>query len=377
MIDSATLSSSEVLNLSAVVATHGGHRMETVVGGTPVWFESPDVVLNPGIEAFVIAMLFPAFRQRMRLQTDVPVDATLLGGLAAMIPTYAEWWNVPTDTCELLMGDGATTGRPSAAAGLCFSGGVDSFYSLLTGHSRVDVLVLVHGFDIPLNDERRWHHAESSLRRVGAALGKRTVVIRTNLREHRLFKGVSWPCAHGAALAAAGHALASTIGSLQIPPTHRADRLRPWGSDPRTDPLYSSSRLRIEHPPSSDGRPMRIAKIVHDPLVRHHLRVCYENRTPFGNCSRCEKCVSTMTVLAGLGQLVDFECFDQSLPLSDCLDGLPYIADHLVETWQEIANMPQSEAVAEALQRLFQRRPPGRLARARHRLRRWWKKRCA
>jgi hypothetical protein len=143
-----------------------------------------------------------------------------------------------------------------------------------------------------------------------------------------------------------------------IPPSYRADRLRPWGSDPRTDPLYSSSRMRIVHPPTSEGRVERVARIAENPVTRRYLRVCYENRRPAGNCSRCEKCLSTMATLAGLGLLSSYPVFDSSPSLADRLDALPGITHHADAVWREIAALGHPPSVSAALERLLQRGTP-------------------
>lgn len=375
----------------------GGQRVQTLVAGQPLWFESPDVPLVAAEEAFLLAMLFPALHQGVQLATRNPIDARLRDGLQSLTGIYHQWWQYRPDATERVRAAAAMnsadsdervpadqpfsaagndrTGQPDHAAGrasgVCFSGGVDSFYSLLAPPQPVDVLVFVHGFDIPLRDRARWDQAESSLRAVAAALGKQSVVVRTNLREHPAFAGVSWSRAHGSALAAVGHLLAGWLHTLIIPPSYRADRLCPWGSDPRTDPLYSSSLLRIVHPPSYDGRTERIRAIAAEPLAQRYLRVCYENRSRVGNCSRCEKCLLAMVTLHGLGQLEAFEVFDRRVPLERRLDQLPCIAHHAPALWREVAGMDHGPAVSAALQRLLARPAPHGVRRAWCRAQRW------
>jgi hypothetical protein len=222
----------------------------------------------------------------------------------------------------------------------------------------VDTLVFVHGFDIALDDLPRWRHAEGQFRRTCDELGRRAVVVRTNLRKHPAFRGIPWERAHGAALMAVGHALSSAIGTLVIPPSYRASDQRPWGSDHRTDPLHSTSRLRVLHKSEPVGRPGRIARIAANPIVQRSLRVCWENREPTGNCSRCEKCLLTMAVLAGVGHLDDFEVFDRTTPLVEQLDALPGIAQHARLLWQETLELQRDPDLADALERLLRRQPP-------------------
>jgi hypothetical protein len=324
--------------------------------GRPLWFESPDVPLRASLDPFVAALLFPALHRRQWLASDLPVDAVQWNGLRSLLPTYAQWWRYPTHVL-----DGLLPAEPAAPLseriGQCFSGGVDSFFRLLHSEARVDTLVFVHGFDIALDDAPRWRHAEAQFRHVGAELSLRTVVVRTNLRAHPVFRHVSWEHAHGAALAAVGHALSGAIGTLSIPPSYRASDDRPWGSDWRTDPLHSSSRLRIVSTREPVGRPGRIARIAAHPVVQQALRVCWENRDPTGNCSRCEKCLLTMSVLTGAGHIERFPGFDRSVPLVARLDALPCITEHARILWEEARELQSDPAVTAALARLLARKP--------------------
>ncbi|MHC5210516.1 MAG: hypothetical protein ACYTG2_07355 [Planctomycetota bacterium] len=328
-----------------------------VVLGRPLWFESPDVPLRASVDPFISALLFPALHRRQRLASRQPVDVVQLDGLRSLLDTYSEWWQYPDTVLDDLRA-GEPAAPLSERVGQCFSGGVDSYYRFFHSEVPVDTLVFVHGFDIALDDSPRWRHAEESFRRASAELSMRAVVVRTNLRAHPVFRHVSWEHAHGAALAAVGHALSGAIGTLSIPPSYRASDPRPWGSDCRTDPQHSSSRLRIVNPRETVGRPARLANIAPHPVVRHNLRVCWENRDPTGNCSRCEKCLLVMAILAGMGLIGDYPVFDRSVPLTARLDALPWIAEHARLLWVETLDMQSDPAVADALRRLLAREPP-------------------
>ena len=127
---------------------------EADVAGVPVWFRSRDAELDRSAEAMASAVLLPAVRRRHRVRVveDV-VSATWLSNTASMMGVWNRWWKYPVIVPE------ATTGPAEApqAMGttLCFTGGVDSFHSLLRGRHRADVITFVHGYDIRLDDERR------------------------------------------------------------------------------------------------------------------------------------------------------------------------------------------------------------------------------
>ncbi len=73
------------------------------------------------------------------------------------------------------------------------------------------------------------------------------------------------------------------------------------------------------------SRARKMEEIAGEPLVQRHLRVCRENLAPTGNCSRCEKCVSTMAKLEELGMLRDFPVFEGPETLVHRVNALPRI----------------------------------------------------
>ncbi|MDQ3804974.1 MAG: hypothetical protein M3416_14235, partial [Acidobacteriota bacterium] len=99
----------------------------------------------------------------------------------------------------------------------------------------------------------------------------------------------------------------------------------PWGSHWQTDPLWSSDRLEVVHVGAELPRSDKLRAIAREPLVREHLRVCWENLAPEGNCSRCEKCLRTRLMLADCGELENFPVFEGADTLARHLDSLPAI----------------------------------------------------
>src|SRR5690348_16864723 len=173
----------------------GASRIEADVDGTRVWFESPDVALAPAPEAFASAFLLPGLAARARLRSEAPLDPVWLAGSRELVKIFREWWRYPRLEPEGAAGAPAAlvppagdrpAGAGAAAAdprlrGLFFSGGVDSFHGLLCCGEPVDLLVFVHGFDVPLADTPRLEAAFASVRAVAAATGVRAALVRTNL----------------------------------------------------------------------------------------------------------------------------------------------------------------------------------------------------
>jgi hypothetical protein len=188
---------------------------------------------------------------------------------------------------------------PSNGVSLFFSGGVDSFYSLIKHRDEVENLVLVHGFDVPLADTKTFALAEMQAREAARIFGKRLIVVRTNLHWEQPRIPCSWGMYHGAALAAVAHALEPNHGKVYIASSYSYADLHPWGSHPLLDPLWSSEAVQIVH----DGGETRIDKlrtVVQHPEALARLRVCWENLGNY-NCGMCEKCIRTMLGLRALG----------------------------------------------------------------------------
>lgn len=303
--------------------TGAGSRVSAEVEGAVVWFESSDAPLTPVAEAWGSAFLIPALARGARLALPARADPAWLANIGRLLPVLQQWWAYPMVPP---LGDPGPASSPDpvmeSRAALCFSGGVDSFHSLLRGGAPVDALLFVHGFDVPLDDTARSVAAESSFREVARARGARALLVRTNLREHPVFRAASWEHAHGGALAAVGHLLAGEIGRLLISSSYPYVNDLPWGSHWRTDPLWSSGRLAVAHLGAGLWRDEKVRAIASEPVVRQHLRVCWENAARTGNCSRCDKCVMTMLMLEACGALAGSATFERHAPLDRLVDGI-------------------------------------------------------
>jgi hypothetical protein len=330
-------------------------RVAADVDGVPVWFESPDVPLRAAPEAPGSAFLLPALHQRARLALADPVDPAWLANLDGLLAIFHRWWRTPVWSPEARPASAPPNAAAPGATALFFSGGVDSFYSLLKSGETVDALVSVQGFDVPLADAVRWEGVETTLRAVAAGRGLRAIVVRTNLREHPLFAGIPWERSHGGALAGVAHALdLERLDQVLISSSIARTMDKPWGSHETTDPRFGSGRLRLRDVGMELRRMEKIVALAHEPLVQRHLRVCWENRSPSGNCSRCGKCLMTRLVLADCGTLDAFATLAGTATLARDLDALPADRHHLRSYTQMAASPgldPEIRRAAAALLR--------------------------
>jgi hypothetical protein len=338
-------------------------HVEADVDGTPAWFESADAKLAPHVEAFASAFLGPALANGRTLRVNGPVSAAWLQNVANIPAIWKKWWGYDVPD-PIRADDVCDTPAPEAPPGFtasCFSGGVDSSWTLLRSANapRIQRLFFVHGFDIPLADQTRMNAWEPALCRVAAETGRPAIVLRTNLRLHPLFRHSNWERTHGGALAAAGHVVAG-MGRLLIPATYTLDHEVPWGSHFLTDHFWSRPGFEVEHDDAKWHRREKLRAIADEPLVWETLRVCWEGRTPTGNCSMCEKCVRTMLILHMCGRLDKFRVFDRSVPLAQRVLDLKWLPPHLFFVYEGLLKDGlDGEEGAVVRRMLAEGRPPG------------------
>jgi len=127
----------------------------------------------------------------------------------------------------------------------------------------VDLLVSVHGFDIPLDDTDRMAAAwERSFCVVVADRGLAGGVVRTNVREHPTATLSSWPRAHGGVLAAVGNLLGGGVERLVVASSSLRVLDLLWGSHWRLDPCGRPNGSRCGTRRRNTGGPTSCARSV-------------------------------------------------------------------------------------------------------------------
>ena len=265
-----------------------------------------------------LAWLAPlAAVRREDLVLRMPVDGRLLVQVREVLQVWRAWY---PELAAVHLEAPVRTAREATAhrTASMFTGGVDSFFTALrhgagegTPRSlQIDDLLYVHGFDVPLANRAAAGRVADTLRQAAAGLGRRLVMLTTNLRETR-FAATDWPrLSHGAALAGVAHALGGRYDTVLIGSSAGYRDLRPWGSHPLTDPLFSSDGLSVLHDGAGFMRVEKTEYVIRSPVARRHLRVCW--RSPKGdNCNACNNCFRTMLALEALGVLDDCAGFDR------------------------------------------------------------------
>lgn len=196
----------------------------------------------------------------------------------------------------------------------CFTGGVDSFHTLITRREEIGALMYGFGLDIPLHRVEASARVQALLERVSTAMDMPLLTAQTNIRRV-IGRKVHWGFfAHGAALASLATIFSTVTHHALIPATHSVGWPLPWGSHPLLDPHWSTSRLQIEHTGTEANRARKIQLIADDPVAQENLRVCYSKFEDL-NCGECAKCMRTMAALRAVDRLDKFTTFGVPLDL--------------------------------------------------------------
>ena len=177
-----------IANFRSWRTNSGGSRVEADIDGEPLWFNSDDAPLTPSPEGFASALLIAAATRGEPLEIDAAVDRSWLEQVPGIVRQVKQWWQLPGT--RVISPDVVDT--PRAMPGLtaqCFTGGVDSFYALISAKTLPGMLVFGHGYDIPLDDRVRLDAFLTGFRETAVTFGTRSVLIATNLQQHPVFSG--------------------------------------------------------------------------------------------------------------------------------------------------------------------------------------------
>ena len=289
------------------------------------WFSFP-VKFVPFIsgraDPFAASLLPLALILQEDLLINGPISPRLINGMREYQQAMSFWYpymmhpvKIKASTQEALPLDQA--GKNCVTL---FSGGVDSSYTLMSHlpqHEQnpayqVKGALFIHGMDIPLQNKTSYEKSLQIFKMQLSPLGVDVISCATNL--HYFSSGLlSWEIAHGSALIGSGLVLDKLISSLLIPSSDTIDDLVPWGSSPMIDHLLSTETVKVIHQGSTVLRIDKVTAISSWQPARSFLRVCTDenNRSAVNNCSKCEKCLRTMTMLQACDALAEFKTFQQ------------------------------------------------------------------
>lgn len=282
-----------------------------------LWFRLPGSAkpsASGGADALFVVGLVLAMATDRVLQLDAPVSPRLLANSSTAQEILTLWYPKKLGRTKLQVASREPEARPVADGSVaCFTGGVDSFYSLTTNEASVRRLLYVHGLDVPLGRADLRAEKSHHLGDIASVAGKELFEPSTNVRKF-LNPVAEWgTISHGPALASIGHLLGNQHNRFVIPASHTYADLYPWGSHPLLDPLWSSELVEVVHDGAGATRVEKTRTIAFNDSARKHLHVCWQKSGEY-NCGRCEKCLRTKIALHLTGVLNDFVTFDNDIP---------------------------------------------------------------
>ncbi|MZE78363.1 hypothetical protein [Streptomyces xinghaiensis] len=297
--------------------THDGDETEIAVEvtseakptGDRLWYRverrhAP--MLTDTMDPFLLAALFVAMRTGESLHAAGGVTATLLENLEEFQSAWLQWRPERYTRVEITA-DEELPDRPGPddrSALQTFSGGADSAYTTIRhvsgaagrGSLRLTGAVMVHGFDIPLEERGSYETLRDRSAPLLAGQGIELLPVTTNFRQLWHSDLSHWEDAFGTGMTSvltlfSGRFRHGLIASSEP----YGSLLLPWGSNPVTDWMMSGGRLRVHHDATGVDRNDKVAGLARLwPEGAGNLRVCWQGEQKDRNCCRCEKCIRTI-----------------------------------------------------------------------------------
>jgi hypothetical protein len=290
-----------------------------------IWYEVSkqygDYLCTERSDAFVIGMLpyllsHSSNEDRLQVICQAPLSERICYQLThAMIPTLvsaAKMYHPVDIICEV-SGDRLPNAN---AVGTGVSGGVDSFYTLITNTSlKTPHYNLTHGMycDMAMygnhageGEQQRYEMASNICREMGIEPLKLSSNICIDV----------YRIAHDAVVT---FMFASAILALQklfsVYYISSAYSFSDFGVNPHSCPqfdllsvyCFSTETLSFFSTGGAVGRLQKVKRIANSPVVQKHLNVCVTPINNQRNCSRCSKCSRTMLELYANGDLDQFK----------------------------------------------------------------------
>ena len=272
-------------------------------------------------QAFLIGCAIPAMHYgEKRIFIDAEICPELRTGLMTAMSLIRHWWGLNSKPLriESAVRSKIPQSLNSKRAGFFFSGGIDSFATLLNNRLNFPLEhtlsikggLLVYGLE--LDSPEIFKYISNSLLVAAQKLDITLIPVYTNVYLEYRNEDASdhfrfWEYRFmGAALASIAHACSQGFTVVSIASSDDITNLHPYGSHPLLDSNYSSADLRICHDGISFSRLAKTKLVAQSDVALQHLRVCnqYQLYKPdMLNCGKCEKCLRTMLALLALGVL--------------------------------------------------------------------------
>lgn len=267
-----------------------------------LWFRIPSEHSRLAVcssDAFIVANIFLIMKAGYECRFHGNLSPTLLRNLAEFQSAWTLWRPERYKPVEISPDseNEEQVAEPRTEAIAAFSGGVDSTYTIFR-HTfgacpkrwtrDIKTCLFVHGYDIPLNDRDSFNRAVKPIERTLSEVGVKLLTMSTNLQA----LNIEWDDTHIAGLASTLMFFKKSFNEgLIASGCAYGGLVLPWGSNPITDHLLSSSSFGIVHDGAGVKRLEKIKQLSQWNEGYDSLRVCFSAERRDENCGVCAKCV--------------------------------------------------------------------------------------
>lgn len=307
--------------------------------------------LAPSPDAFLTACFLPASRHgERRVALRGPVCPRLAESARTAAKIFASWGKrrgIPVIEPE----EGFRPPRPRSPrrSALFLTGGVDSTHMLRRNRADFPAdhadsfrdALAVFGIYAPgqidwRNPFSAYTRVRETLRELASASECEFVPVVTNVTA--LDPEVAFIAEESlsSALISAANLFSSRWSEISLASGRDASILSPLGTHPLIDPRFSSAAMEVRHVGIEWSRRERLEQLCAEPGGVSRLVVCMAGPPPPTlNCGKCEKCLRTMTALAGLGRLAEAREFPRPDVDPREIASLP-VSPHYAAYWRDV-----------------------------------------
>lgn len=307
------------LILSVDVQTSSGKQLPE-----SLWFCMPKKwkgLLSDSYNAFVSTLLFPCMVMGEDLEIEGKIDPLFHSNLMQYQQYYKYWYPDILNIIEIKPSGYKKTKEGKQKVITSFSGGADSFYSLIENLAnpvagyKLTHGFFINGFDILLEDQTKTYgKASEAYDQLFKKLGLELITLSTNARHFldpfNIIDVFDWNQMHGSLLAAVGLLFCDYFDQLVIPSSDPYNMIVDgYGTTPISDRLLNTNNFNIIHHGCEATKHEKVTSLTEHEITYDHLRVCWENPNGLQNCGKCYKCTSIMMHLDSVGGLENYATF--------------------------------------------------------------------
>lgn len=283
-------------------------------------------VLPPPLDLHDMAatcFIFHAMNKGEDLYIAGPVSRSLLENLEDLVVSWVNWCPQLYKKIRIYsaeeVSDPSRTASPQTKnmAITAFSGGLDASFTAWRHHNhrvgrksrKLLAGVMIHGFDIPLNESEAFDKSAASAANTLSSIGLKLVTVQTNWRSQVC---THWEMEFGDGVSTCLMNWLGAVDTALIGSDMDYRRLiYPWGGSPMTYSMLSNDGFKVIYDGGEYARTEKTKGISDWEVGLNNLRVCWQ-KPYIGNCGVCEKCVRTKLNFLAMG-----------VPLPSSLTGMP------------------------------------------------------